>query len=373
MSNKIYNKIKYLQYTRRAKLRSYSNLTIHHSRARAARHGDHTAIIMRVANWIASTCLTCAALCIWHAPLRAYAQSDFPLRPLRLVNPYTPGGSVDLVGRAVAAGVSQIWGQQVIVDNRPGAGTTIGTEIVVRADPDGYTMLCNSSAIAIMPAVYSNLRFDTVRDLYPIINVTASAPLLAVHPAVAAKSVKELVALAKAQPGKITAAVSGIGSTNHLTTELFKMLAQVNLLIVPYKGGGPAVGDLIGGQVDMFFNSAAQFLPLAKSGRVRVLAYGGARRPDYAPDIPTVAESGVPGFEASAWFAIYGPRALPQRLAQRWNDAVNQYLQSPQAVAYFQKSYMRRVGGDLATFAEYHKAETARWGKVIAASGIKPQ
>ena len=303
----------------------------------------------------------------------APAQSKFPNRPVRMINPYTPGGSVDLVGRAVAAGLSEIWGQQVIVDNRPGAGTQIGTEIVVRAEPDGYTMLCNSSAIAIMPSIYRNMRFDSIRDLYPIVEVASSTPLLAVHPGFPVKSVKELIALAKAQPGQITAAASGIGSTNHLTTEMFKSMAQVDLLVVPYKGGGPAIVDLIGGQVKMFFNSAAAFLPLMKTGKVLVLATGGAQRADYAPEIPTVAESGVPGFEASTWFAIYGPRALPTGLAQQWNDSVNRYLNTPQAKDYFRKNHMRPVGGTVASFAEYHKSVTARWGKVIVSAGIKPQ
>ena len=301
------------------------------------------------------------------------AQSNFPNRPVRMVNPYAPGGSVDLIGRAVAAGVSEIWRQQVIVDNRPGAGTQIGTEIVVRADPDGYTMLCNSSAIAIMPSIYRDMRFDTLRDLSPIVQVASSTPLLGVHPGFPAKSVKELIALAKAQPGKITAAVSGIGSTSHLTTEMFKSMAQVDILVVPYKGGGPGITDLMGGQVNMYFNSAAAFLPLMKGGKVRVLATGGAQRAEYAPDVPTVAESGVPGFEASTWFAIYGPRGLPAGLAQRWNDAVNQYLKTPQATEYFRNHHLRRVGGTIAAFTEYHKSETARWGKVIASAGIKPQ
>lgn len=325
----------------------------------------------RFAKALVTACLGLVGGLGWSSGTRA--QSDFPIRPVRLVNPYTPGGSVDLVGRAVATGLSQIWGQQVIVDNRPGAGTQIGTEIVVRADPDGYTMLCNSSAIAIMPAIYSNMRFDTVRDLYPIVEVSTSAPMLAVHPSFAAKSVKELIALARTQPGKITAAASGIGSTNHLTTEMFQAMAQIRLLIVPYKGGSPAVADLIGGQIDMFFNSAAAYLPLMKSGRLRVLATGGAQRADYAPDIPTVAESGVPGFEASTWFALYGPRGLPRALAQRWNDSINQYLKTPQAQGYFRKNHMRPVGGTLETFADYHRFETARWGKVIAYAGIKPQ
>jgi tripartite-type tricarboxylate transporter receptor subunit TctC len=290
-----------------------------------------------------------------------------------MVNPYTPGGSVDIVSRALAAGLTEIWGQQVIVDNRPGAGTVIGTEIVARADPDGYTMLCTSSAIAIMPAMYRNLRFDTARDLSPIVQVASSNSMLAVHPSVPAKTVKELIALARAQPGQMTAAVSGIGSTTHLTTELFKSMAQVDLLIVPYKGGGPAMTDFVGGQVKMFFNSAAAFLPLMKAGKVRVLATSGVQRADYAPDVPTVAESGLPGFEASTWFAIYGPRALPPALAQRWNESVNRYLDTPQAKEYFRKNHMRPVGGSIASFAEWHKSETARWSKVIASAGIKPQ
>ncbi len=318
------------------------------------------------------TACTAGALSLGMSP-SAQAQSDFPTRPVRLINPYTPGGSVDLVGRAVAQGLSEIWGHQVIVDNRPGAGTQIGTEIVVRAEPDGYTMLCNSSAIAIMPNMYSNMRFDTIRDLYPIVQVAESAPILAIHPGVPAKSVQELIALAKSQPGKITAAASGIGSTNHLTTEMFKSMAKIDLLIVPYKGGAPAIVDLLGGQVKMFFNSAAQFLPLSKAGKVRALATGGAKRADYAPDIPTVAESGVPGFEAATWFAIYGPRKLSPALAQKWNDAVNRYIKTPQAQDTFRKQYQVLVGGTLAEFAAYHKSETERWGKVMREAGIKPQ
>jgi tripartite-type tricarboxylate transporter receptor subunit TctC len=303
----------------------------------------------------------------------ASAQSEFPNRPVRLVNPYTPGGSVDLVGRAVAAGLSDIWGHQVIVDNRPGAGTQIGTEVVVRAEPDGYTMLCNSSAIAIMPSMYKNMRFDTVRDLQPVVQIASSSQMLAVHPGLPAKSVKELIALAKAKPGEITAAVSGIGSSTHLSMELFKSLAGVDILIVPYKGGGPAITDLIGGQVKVFFNSANAFLPLMKAGRVRVLATAGAHRADYAPDIPTVAEAGVPGYESSNWFGIYGPKGLPPALAQKWNQAVNQYLKTPPAQEHFRKSYLRIVGGSVADFAAYHKAETARWGKIISSGGIKLQ
>jgi tripartite-type tricarboxylate transporter receptor subunit TctC len=295
----------------------------------------------------------------------ALAQADFPNRPVRLVNPYAPGGSVDLVSRTVAQGISEIWKHQVIVDNRPGAGTQIGTEIVARAEADGYTMLCNSSAIAIMPAMYPKMRFDTIRDLTPIVQVATSSGMLGIHPGVPAKSVKELIALAKAQPGAITAAVSGLGSNTHLTTELFRMMANIDILVVPYKGGAPAIADLLGGQVKMFFNSAAQFLPLAKSGKVRILAAAGAKRGDYAPDIPTVAESGVPGFESSNWFGIYGPKNLPRALAVKWNDAANQYIRSPQAQETYRRQYQQLIGGTIEEFTAYHKAETTRWSKLV--------
>lgn len=317
--------------------------------------------------------LTLAAVATATCGANAQTRDDFPQRPVRLVNPYAPGGSVDLVGRALAAGLTELWRQQVIVDNRPGAGTTIGTEVVVRAEPDGYTMLVNSSAIAIMPSIYKNLRFDPVRDLQPIVEIAASEQLLAVYPGLPVKNVKELIALAKEKPGEITAAASGIGSSTHLNMELFKAMAGVDILIVPYKGGGPAITDLIGGQVKVFFNSANAFLPLMKSGRVRVLATTGAQRAAYAPDIPTVAEAGVPGYKASNWYGLYGPRAIPAALAQKWNQAVVQYLHTPQAETHFRKSYLRIVGSSVEEFTAYHKAETARWSKVIKDAGIKAQ
>jgi tripartite-type tricarboxylate transporter receptor subunit TctC len=307
------------------------------------------------------------------ATLAAHAQSDFPNRPVRLVNPYSPGGSVDLVGRAVARGLSELWNQQVIVDNRPGAGTQIGSEIVARAEPNGYTMLVNSSAIAINPSLYSKMRYDPVKDLYPIVQVTQSSPMLAIHPGLPVKSVKELIALAKAKPGDLTVAASGIGSTNHLTAEMFRSMAGIDLLVIPYKGGGPAIVDLVAGQVKMFFNSAAQFLPHHKAGRLRVLATGAAERVEYAPEFPTIAEQGVPGFEASTWYGVYGPAGLPRAIAERWNESINKWLQSPDGVSYFRKNHMKRIGGSLETFAAFHKSEIVRWGKVAKAAGVKPQ
>jgi len=311
------------------------------------------------------------AICGWSTD--AFAQRDFPTRAVRMVNPYTPGGSVDLVGRAVAGGLSEIWKEQVIVDNRPGAGTMIGTEIVVRAEPDGYTVLCTSSAIAIIRSMYLNMRFDPVRDLTPVILIANSPSILVVHPSLPAQSVGELIALAKAQPGQIAAASSGVGTTTHLTLQMFKAMTQADLLHVPYKGGGPALADLIGGQVKVFFNTPGLMWTHVTSGRLRALAVTSAQRAEFAPDLPTVAESGVPGFEASIWYGIYGPKNFPAALTQRWNDAVNRYLKSAQAQEYYRRAYMSVVGGTPASFASFHNSETVRWGAIVASAGIKPQ
>ncbi|MGZ5125516.1 MAG: tripartite tricarboxylate transporter substrate binding protein [Burkholderiales bacterium] len=321
---------------------------------------------------LTTTYAVCAAVLFGWAT-GVHAQADFPNRPVRMVNPYTPGGSVDLVGRAVAAGLSEIWGQQVIVDNRPGAGTMIGTELVVRAEPDGYTMLCTSSTIAILTSMYKNMRFDPGRDLSAVALAALSPFMLVVNAGVPAKSVQELIALAKAQPGKITGASSGVGTTNHLTLEMFKSAARIDVLHVPYKGGGPAISDLIGGQVNMHFNTPGTLLPHVKAGKLRALAMTSAQRADFAPELPTVAESGLPGFEATVWYGVYGPRALPARLVQRWNESINRYMKTPQAQAHLRRSDMVAGGGTPADFADFHKRETQRWSAVIKSARIEPQ
>jgi len=322
------------------------------------------------ASLVKAALVATATALVW--PHLAYA-AEFPARPVRMVNPYTPGGSVDLVGRAVAAGLTEIWGQQVIVDNRPGAGTQIGTELVVRAEPDGYTMLVTSSTIAIISSMYRNMRFDPARDLAPITLVSLSPFMLVVNAGVPAKSAQELVALAKAQPGQIAAASSGVGTTNHLTLEMFKSLARIDLLHVPYKGGGPAISDLVGGQVKVHFNTPGTLLPHVKTGRLRALALTSAQRAEFAPDLPTVAESGLPGFEATVWYGVYGPRKLPERLVARWSDAINRYMKTPQAQAHFRRSDMIIGGGTPAEFGQFHGRETQRWNTVIKNAGIDPQ
>ena len=321
---------------------------------------------------LAATYALCMAMAVACAS-KTHAQSDFPNHPVRLVNPYTPGGSVDLVGRALAAGLSEMWGQQVIVDNRPGAGTLIGTEIVARADPNGYTMLCTSSTISILSSMYKNMRFDPVRDLTAVNLVAVSPFILVVNPGVPAKSVQELIALAKAQPGQLSGASSGVGTTNHLTLEMFKSLAKIDILHVPYKGGGPAIADVISGQVKLHFNTPGTMLPHVKAGRLRVLGISSARRADFAPDIPTISESGLPGFDATVWYGVYGPKNLPAPLLKRWNEAINHYIKTPQAQAHAQRTYMIAGGGTSAEFAAFHKREGERWGAVVRAAGVQPE
>jgi tripartite-type tricarboxylate transporter receptor subunit TctC len=323
--------------------------------------------------------LTLAALVVSGWTLTAAAQRDardaqqFPTRPVRMVNPYTPGGSVDLAGRAVAQGLSEIWGQQVIVDNRPGAGTQIGTELVVRAEPDGYTMLVTSSAISILTSIYRKMRFDPATDLAAVAQISNSPGLLVVHPGVPAKSVKELIAYAKDKPGELSAASSGVGTTTHLHLEMFKYAAKVDILHVPYKGGAPAIADLIGGQVKLFFNTPGTLLQHVKSGRLRALGMTSGKRLDYAPDIPTIAEAALPSFEAYLWYGIYGPKTLPKPLLQRWNEAINRYLKSPQAQEHYRRAYMHTVGGTPAEFTQYHLAEIRRWSDVVKVAGIPQQ
>jgi tripartite-type tricarboxylate transporter receptor subunit TctC len=321
---------------------------------------------------VAAACATfAAALSCWAS--HAQAQADFPTRPVRLVNPYTPGGSVDLVGRALAAGLSEIWGHQVIVDNRPGAGTTIGTEIVVRAEPDGYTMLINSSAIAIMSSMYKGLRFDPLQDLRPVALCAVSPFIMVLHPATPAKSVQELVKLAKSQPGKVTGASSGVGTTNHLTLEMFKSMAGVDILHVPYKGGNPAIAGLMGGQTQVHFNTPGTLLGYVKAGKLRAIGITSAKRADFLPDLPSIAESGVPGFEATVWYGVFGPRKLNAAPLQRWSDAINRQIKTPQAQEHFRRTYMVGEPGTPASFAEFYKREAERWGAAVKAARIEPQ
>lgn len=316
--------------------------------------------------WVAAVAIAVT----WPA---AAAQAPlYPTKPIRLINPFTPGGSVDIVARAVAQELTKAWGQPVIVDNRPGAGTTIGTGIVARAAPDGYTLLATTATIAVNVSLYRNLSFDPVKDLAPIALVVQTPLVLAVHPSVPAKSVRELINLAKAKPGQVIYASSGTGTSTHLTMEMFRSLAKIDMLHVSYKGATPAVGALLGGEVHAIFNPITAILPQARAGKVRALAVSSGKRVEIAPELPTVAESGLPGFEVIVWYPIFAPAGTPRSIVNQINAEINRILQQPEVRKRFLSIGMVPIGSTPDALGDYLKLEIARWAKVIKEAGVKP-
>jgi tripartite-type tricarboxylate transporter receptor subunit TctC len=309
---------------------------------------------------------TCALLLCGMAAAQGY-----PEKPVTMVAPFPPGGSVDLVARAVAQQMSDAWKQPVIVSNRPGASGNIGVEAVVRAAPDGYTILMGTTAISTSAAVYSKLPFDVQRDLAPISLVVRMTNILVVHPSLPAKSVKELLALAKAKPGELTSASAGVGSSNHLALVLFTMMSKTDINHIPYKGAAPAVTDVIGGHSQMTFAPIAAVVSPIKSGRMRALASTAATRSTLFPDLPTIAEAGVPGYDASGWNALLAPRAVPREIIQRIHATLAESLGSPKVKEILTTSGAEAVGNTPDEFAKFLAAETVKWTKVIRAAGIK--
>ena len=303
-------------------------------------------------------------------PVTGAEPERYPTKPIRIVVPFTPGGSNDLLGRVLAQKLNEAWGQPVIIDNRPGAGSTIGIELVVRAAPDGYTLLTTSGGIAINVSLY-RLSFNPVTDLAPVALLAQMPYLLAVHPALPAQSTRELIILAKAQPGKLTFSSSGAGTASQLAMEMFKSLAKINVLHVPYKGGGPAVNALAGGEVQITFNVITGTLPQARAGRIRALAVSSAARVEIAPELPTVAESGLPGFEAIAWYNMFAPAGTPRSIVNRINAEVNRLLAQPEVRERLLALGVAPFTGTPEALGDYLKSEVARWAKVIKEAGIK--
>lgn len=296
----------------------------------------------------------------------------YPTKPIRLVNPFSPGGSVDIVARLVAQKLNEAWGQPVIVDNRPGGGTTIGTAMVARAAADGYTLLTTTGTIAVNVSLYRNLAFDAVKDLAPIALVVQTPNVLGVHPSMPAKSVQELINLARAKPGQVIYASSGAGTSTHLTMELFASIAKIDMLHVAYKGATPAVAALLSGEVHAIFNPVTAMLPQARAGKVRALAVSSGQRVEIAPELPTVAESGLAGFESIVWYAVFAPAGTPRDVTRQLNAEINRILQQPDAREYFLRIGMVPVGGTMQALGEYLKVEIARWAKVVQEAGVKP-
>jgi tripartite-type tricarboxylate transporter receptor subunit TctC len=313
-----------------------------------------------------------AALALIAMTMQAAAQA-YPQRVVRIINPFPPGGSVDVMARILAQKLSESFGQQVIVENRAGAGGNTGAEFVAKSEPDGYTLLFTAPGpLVVNQTLFTQgLPFDPAKDFAPIALFATAPIVLMVHPSVPAKTVQELIALAKKQPGNIHFASAGPGSTNHLSGELFKSMAKIDIVHVPYRGAGPAMNDLIGGHVEMFFDLLPSSLPQISAGAVRGLANAGATRPSALPDLPTVAEQGLAGFSASSWFGLVAPARTPAPVLARLVQETEKIVKSPEIIAR-----IRELGSEPGTafgpdFAAFMQAEAKKWGEVIRVSGAK--
>ncbi|HYC44179.1 MAG TPA: tripartite tricarboxylate transporter substrate binding protein [Burkholderiales bacterium] len=301
------------------------------------------------------------------------AAQTYPAKSVRVIVPYAPGGNTDFTARAIAERLGPIFKQQVIVDNRPGGATNIGSEAVARAAPDGYTLLMGGASNAINMSMYNKLPYDTLRDFEPVILCVQGANVLVVHPSVPAKTLKELIALAKAQPGKLNFASSGLGSSNQMAGELLKVMAGINIVHVPYKGNAPAITDLLGGHVEMNFSGVPALVPHINSGRVRAIAIGSLKRFPALPDVPTFDESGLKGYEATTWFGLMAPAKTPKEIITRWNTEVDKILKSPDLSKRFINDGLEPKGGSPESFAKFIRAEIDKYARVVKAANIKKQ
>ena len=296
----------------------------------------------------------------------------YPTKPIRLVVPFPAGGATDILAREVAKHLTETWGQSVVVDNRPGAGGNIGSELVAKAPPDGYTLEMGTVGThAINASLYAKMPYDHVKDFLPIILVAGVPNVLVVYPAVPVNSVQELIAYAKANPGKLNFASSGAGTSIHLSGELFKVMAGVQMTHVPYKGSAPALQDLVGGQVQLMFDNLPPSLPQIKAGKLRALGVTSATRAPALPATPTIAEAGLPGFESSSWFGLLAPAGTPPAIVAKINAEVDKWLASPEAKEKLSAIGANIAGGSPEDFARHIQAETAKWAKVVKESGAK--
>jgi tripartite-type tricarboxylate transporter receptor subunit TctC len=300
----------------------------------------------------------------------ASAQTNYPLKPIRMVIALAPGGGVDTSGRMLGQRFTDAWGQAVISENRPGAGGTIATEQVARAAPDGYTLLMTSMGHAIIPAIYK-LPFDTIKDFAPISLFVQSPSVLAVHPSVPVKSVKELIAFTKARPNEILFSSSGSGSGQHLAMELLNRMSGIALVHVPYKGTAPSITDIVGGRISVTAASAISTMPHVRSGRLRALAVCAAKRSTSVPELPTVAEAGVPGFAVDQWYALFAPVGTPRDVIVKLHGEIAKMVADPPTRERLKSMGLDPVGAAPDEFAAYVKTETAKWGKLVRDAGIK--
>lgn len=301
----------------------------------------------------------------------AFAADAYPTKPVRVVVPFAPGGINDVLARILSQKLTENLGATIVIDNRGGAGGTLGSNIVAHAAPDGYTLLFSSSStIAVSPSMYSNLPYDPVKDFSPIVQVASVGSVLVVHPSIPANSVRELIAYAKANPGKLNYGSAGAGASQHLASELFKTMAGINMVHVPYKGGGPAMVDLLAGQISLMIELMPTALAQIKGGKVRALAVSTPKRSPVLPDLPTIAET-LPGYDLTIWTGMLAPGGTPKEIVQRLSSAVLTVLKSPEMRERFASQGAEPVGDTPEQFAAYIKKEIERWAVVVKASGAK--
>ena len=305
------------------------------------------------------------------AVAQSAAVPTFPTKPMRIVVPYPPGGFNDTLGRMVAQHYQSAWGQTAVVENRPGGGTLIGGELVAKSDRDGHTLLIVALPFSVIPSLYPKARFDVVRDFAPVMFAGSTPNLLVINPNVPVNSLAEFIVLAKKQPGVLTYASAGSGSSNHLSMEMFKTMTGTDMVHIPYKGSAPALADLLGGQVQSIFDNFPNVIQQVRAGKLRALAITSAKRSSQAPDIPTVAEAGVPGYEVTVWFGIVAPAGTPPEIVLRLNQEANKMLQLPEFRERFLRAGVEPIGGTPAEFSRHIQTEVTKWAKVVRESGAK--
>ena len=316
--------------------------------------------------WLLVAAMACASV---PASARAADADEYPTKPVRLILASAPGGGIDIIGRLVAQKLAEMWPQQAIPDNRPGAGNTVATGLVVKAAPDGYTLLVQSLGIAYAGEL-RKLPFDAARDLAPIVPVATQPSMLGVHVSVPANSVRELLQLARGRPGQLTYGSAGAGGASHMATELLCSMAKIRLVPVQYKGIGPAMTAMLSGEVDLGMLGISTMLPHVKSGKIRALGVTGAKRSALVPDVPTIAEAGLRGYEFEAWYALFAPAKTPRSVVARLNADVNRALQQPDTRQRLAAIGMEPMGGSDEDFSRYFQAEIAKWSKVIREAKI---
>ena len=314
------------------------------------------------------------SLCVGVAGVAATHAQNYPTRPIRIIAQFTPGTSTDILARVIGGKLTEAWGQQVVVDNRPGAGGVVGTELGAKAAPDGYTLtMAVSSGFGINPTLYAKLPYDAIRDFAPITNIALTPQTLVTNPSFAAKSVKELVALAKGKPGQVNYASLGSGSTSHLTMEMFRSAAGIQLNHIPYKGSPAAHAELFSGQIPIMFDAIPAVLPHVRSGRLRGLGIGAAKRSPFLPDVPTIAESGYPEFEAVGWIGIAAPARTPAPVLDKLNTEIVRIINTPEMKERLATLAFTPVGDTREQFARFIQSEIAKWGRAVRESGAKAE